>query len=89
MDTISRKMQDDAERLLHLGPSRLAVSPLPPGHHLDTNERFTPKTEIKWMVTEDSMLAFTRVELFNQRGHGVGDGVSCHQEVVPQVPSGT
>lgn len=34
-------------------------------------------------------LLFTRVELFNQRGHGVGDGVSCHQEIVPQVPSRT
>lgn len=32
-------------------------------------------------------LRFTRVQLFNQRGHGVGDGVSCHQKIVPQVPS--
>lgn len=87
METVSRRMEDGAERLLHLGPSRLAVSPLPHGHHLDTSERFTPKT--RWMVKEDRKLAFTRVELFNQRGHGVGDGVSCHQEVVPQVPSGT
>lgn len=48
-----------------------------------------PNSEIGWLVKEHSVLAFTRVELFNQRGHGVGDGVSCHQEIVPQVPSGT
>ncbi|KAF3850155.1 hypothetical protein F7725_019874 [Dissostichus mawsoni] len=27
------------------------------------------------------------VQLFDQRGHGVGDGVGCDQKIVPQVPS--
>lgn len=33
-------------------------------------------------------LWFTGVQLLHQRGHGVGDGVGRHQEVVPQVPPG-
>lgn len=33
------------------------------------------------------MFAFTRVELFDQWRHCVGDGVCRYQEVIPQVPS--